>query len=147
MRILKILSLVALMLGLFTACQTTQRAGGDTAAPRAAGGSTVSGTVVLPSGAVLSGDVALEIRLIDASRGVAQGTIISQERFANPGASPMSFRLRYDRNRISPDAVYLVEAFVFENGLLRYTNTRPFQVLTQGFGDSVDMTVVRVAPN
>jgi uncharacterized lipoprotein YbaY len=147
MRILKILSLVALMLGLLTACQTTQRTSGDTTTPRAAGGSTITGTVALPSGASLSGDVALEIRLIDASRGVAEGTVISQERFANPGASPMSFRLRYDRGRISQDAVYLVEAFVFENGLLRYTNTRPFQVLTMGFGDSADMTVVRVAPN
>lgn len=147
MRILKILSLVALMLGLLTACQTTQRAGGEASAPRAPGGSTLTGTVALPSGASLSGDVALEIRLIEASRGVAQSTIISQERISNPGASPMSFRLRFDRGRISDDSVYLVEAFVFENGLLRYTNTRPFQVLTMGFGDSVDMTVVRVAPN
>ena len=104
--------------------------------------------MALPSGASLSGDVALEIRLIDASRGVAEGTVISQERFANPGASPMSFRLRYDRGRISQDAVYLVEALCFrEWPAPLHTNTRPFQVLTMGFGDSADMTVVRVAPN
>lgn len=147
MRILKTLLFVALVLGLMTACQTVQRSDGDEAAPRATGGSTLTGTVSLPSGATVSGETALEIRLIDASRGVGQSTVVARERFANPGSSPMSFRLRFDRGQISPDAVYLVEAFVYENGLLRYTNTRAFQVLTFGFEDSVDMSVVRVAPN
>ena len=138
------LSLVAACLVLFSACQTAPDTEPERRAP--ARGEAISGSVLLPSGASLSSNAELRVRLIEASRGVGEATVVAEDRQRDPGSPPLSSSLRYNRGDISEDEVYLVEAFVYENGLLRYTNTLPFQVLTMGFGSTADIRVVRVDP-
>ncbi len=138
------LSLMAACLVLVSACQTAPETDTERRAP--ARGEAITGSVSLPSGASLSSNAELRVRLIEASRGVGEATVIAEDRQRDPGSPPLSYRLRFSRGDINEDEVYLVEAFVYDNGLLRFTNTFPFQVLTMGHGSTADIRVVRVDP-
>ena len=112
-----------------------QPTGADTAA--------VTGTVfylermALPPGAVLT------VQLVDVSIADAPAAVIAKETKALTTQVPVPFSIPYDPKKIIKLHSYAVQARIEVEGKLRFINTAPYPVITNGKPTTVD---IRVSP-
>lgn len=94
--------------------------------------------IALPPGAVLS------VQLVDISRQDVEATVLSSKRYAMTGV-PASFSLEYDDALINEAMSYAVQASVFLDGKLLFTNDTVHPVLTRGAGNSAEVVMIKVS--
>ncbi len=80
----------------------------------------------------LSPEAVVTLRLLDVSRTDGAPLLVAEQVLRAPGQVPIPFALPYDERRVQANGRYVLEARIEENGQLRFRNTRPFAVLTQG---------------
>lgn len=103
------------------------------------------GTINYRQRVALSPEAVVTVRLLDASRADAAAETLAEQVLRAPGQVPIVFALPYDEQRIRPQGRYLVEVRIEENGQLRFRNTRPFAVLSEGQPLRADIWLDRVS--
>jgi uncharacterized lipoprotein YbaY len=91
------------------------------------------GTVDYRQRIALPTDSEIKVKLIDVSSAANDpGRVIAEDNFLSNGRQvPLSFQLRFDKNQISPNRTYVVEAEIYTGGKLAYKNEKEYSVLTQ----------------
>lgn len=111
--------------------------------PADQGMAAVTGTVfylermALPDGAVLT------VQLADVSIADAPADVIAKETKTLTTQVPVPFSLSYDPKKIIKLHSYAVQARIEVDGKLRFINTAPYPVITNGKPTTVD---IRVSP-
>lgn len=105
------------------------------------GGSRVTGTVTSRQRIALSPDAVIEVKLVDVSR--AQGVTIAERTIGVEGRQlPIQFELSYDPNRIQQRRRYVIQARILEGGQPRFIQANIYPVLTEGYPNTVNISVV-----
>ena len=93
----------------------------------------VSGTIAYRERMALPPDAAIDVRLEDTSLKDAPAKLIGESIFAAAGQQvPISFQVSYSPPDINPAHTYTLRANITVNGLLKFTSTTAYQVITQG---------------
>jgi len=104
--------------------------------------SAVRGTVTYRERSALPPQAVIEVTLEDISRADAPATVIARQRIvANGRQVPFAFNLPYDPAAISPAGRYVVRATITVDGVLRYTTTRLYPVITGNNPNVVELVV------
>lgn len=83
--------------------------------------------IALPAGSVIN------VELQDVSRADAAAAVLATQTFTTAGENvPIAFALTYDPGRIEERFSYAVRAQIFIDGVLRWTSTERYAVLTRG---------------
>ncbi len=96
--------------------------------------------VALPEGAVVT------VRLLDISLADAPSMELGRDVIGNPDRLPVSFRIEYDRDRVSDRNEYSLSADVRHGDDLLYINDTVHPVLTRGATGDSDVVVVSTNP-
>lgn len=106
---------------------------------------TVEGVVTFAEDEVLPEGAVLDLELVDISRADAAAERLSSIRLAAAPEQPITFTLPYDATLIDPRYTYSVTAEVRLYGRLLFRSDTLYPVLTRGAGDTVEVTMTRVA--
>ena len=107
--------------------------------------STVEGIVTFAEDEVLPEGAVLDLELVDISRADAAAERLSSIRLAAASEQPIAFTLPYDATLIDPRYTYAVTAEVRLYGRLLFRSDTVHPVLTRGAGDTVEVTMTRIA--
>ena len=150
MKLVPILSGLAIALTLAGCAQTHQQSQNQSPAPEAAAqaaaitGPNVSGTVWIRQKVALPPDAVLTVTLSDASLADAPSKVLSQKVTRTEGKqAPFSFVLPYNPAEIQPNARILLSAAVTINDKLVFITDTVQEVINHG-GTKVDLTLVPV---
>jgi putative lipoprotein len=92
----------------------------------------VSGTVLFPDRLALGQTEVVEVTLEDVSRADAPAEIVARQIIRGGGQVPIQFGVRYDPARIDPGHSYAMRARISEKGVVKFTTTQSYPVLTKG---------------
>jgi len=93
----------------------------------------VTGTVTYRQRIALSRDAVIEVKLLDVLRADAPAMTIAEQTIRPTGRQvPIAFELRYDPSRINNRSRYEIEVRILERGQVRFINTQPYPVITEG---------------
>jgi putative lipoprotein len=125
---------------LLAGCQSPEKDGASSiSAPARAG--ELRGTVNFRQATMLVPGMAVEVKLVDASRGDGSGETLGATTIREPRNLPVPFVLNYEPARIDPRRRYEVQARVMVDGRVRWINTTAYPVLTgAGGGGSAGRT-------
>ena len=140
--------LMALFVGL-ASCQaeTVLPTGTPEGDPERVANAFVSGTITYRERITLAPEMTVVVELRDVSLADAAAPLIASRTIRNPGQVPISFRLPYDLEDISPRNTYGVSARIEEpDGRLIFANDTAHDVITGGNPSRVDMVLVLVQP-
>ncbi|QIR28546.1 YbaY family lipoprotein [Kluyvera genomosp. 3] len=150
MKLVPILSGLAIALTLAGCAQTHQQSQNQTPAPQAATqaeaitGPTVSGNVWIRQKVALPPEAVLTVTLSDASLADAPAKVLSQKVTRTEGKqAPFSFVLPYNPADIQPNARILLSAAVTLDGKLLFITDTIQEVINHG-GTKADVTLVPV---
>ena len=150
MKLVPILSGLAIALTLAGCAKTHQQSQNQTPAPEAAAatqavsGPNVSGNVWIRQKVALPPDAVLTVTLSDASLADAPSKVLSQKVTRTEGKqAPFSFVLPYNPADIQPNARILLSAAVTVNDKLVFITDTVQEVINHG-GTKVDLTLVPV---
>lgn len=150
MKLVPILSGLAIALTLAGCAQTHQQSQTQTPAPQAATqaeaitGPTVSGNVWIRQKVALPPEAVLTVTLSDASLADAPAKVLSQKVTRTEGKqAPFSFVLPYNPADIQPNARILLSAAVTLDGKLLFITDTIQEVINHG-GTKADVTLVPV---
>lgn len=102
----------------------------------------VTGKVLYLPRIALASNAVIKVQLLDVSKADAKSEIIAEQTINAEGRQvPFDFELKYDPNKINRRNRYAVRAQIYENGKLRFTSTRTYQVITNGNSNKVDVIV------
>ena len=71
-------------------------------------------------------------------------TVIAETTITTPGQVPIPFEISYDQSGIVPQNTYAIRATITVDGVLWFTNTTAYPVITQGNPSHVDMVLTFV---
>ncbi|MFU0886498.1 YbaY family lipoprotein [Kluyvera sichuanensis] len=149
MKLVPILSGLAIALALAGCAKTHQQSQNQTPAPEAAAtqavsGPNVSGNVWIRQKVALPPDAVLTVTLSDASLADAPSKVLSQKVTRTEGKqAPFSFALPYNPADIQPNARILLSAAVTINDKLVFITDTVQEVINHG-GTKADLTLVPV---
>lgn len=150
MKLVPILSGLAIALTLAGCAQTHQQSQNQTPAPQAAtqagaiAGPTVSGNVWIRQKVALPPDAVLTVTLSDASLADAPAKVLAQKATRTEGKqAPFSFVLPYNPADVQPNARILLSAAVTLDGKLLFITDTIQEVINHG-GTKADVTLVPV---
>jgi len=150
MKLVPILSGLAIALAVAGCAQTHQQSQNQTPAPEAAAaaqaitGPNVSGNVIIRQKVALPPDAVLTVTLSDASLADAPSKVLSQKVTRTEGKqAPFSFVLPYNPADIQPNARILLSAAVTLNGKLLFITDTIQEVINRG-GTKADLMMVPV---
>ena len=150
MKLVPILSGLAIALAVAGCSQTHQQSQNQTPAPEAAAaqqavsGPNVSGNVLIRQKVALPPDAVLTVTLSDASLADAPSKVLSQKVTRTEGKqAPFSFVLPYNPADIQPNARILLSAAVTLDGKLLFI-TDTIQVVINHGGTKADLIMVPV---
>ena len=150
MKLVPILSGLAIALAVAGCAQTHQQSQNQTPAPEAAAaqqavsGPNVSGNVLIRQKVALPPDAVLAVTLSDASLADAPSKVLSQKVTRTEGKQvPFSFVLPYNPADIQPNARILLSAAVTLNGKLLFITDTIQEVINHG-GTKADLIMVPV---
>lgn len=107
----------------------------------------VSGIITYRERIALTPEMVIVVELRDVSLADAAAPLIASQTIRNPGQVPISFKLPYDRNDISPRNTYGISARIEEpDGRLIFINDTAHDVITRGNPSRADMVLVLVQP-
>lgn len=106
---------------------------------------TVEGIVTLAEDEELPAGAVLDLELADISRADAAAERLASIRLAAPPEQPIPFTLHYDAALIDPRHSYAVTAALRVDGRLLFRSDTVHPVLTRGTGDTVEVTMTRIA--
>jgi len=96
-------------------------------------GTALTGTVTYRQRVALMPDAIVKVWLQDISRpGLPVPEILDEQEIRRPGQVPVAFSLHYDPATIDPTHTYTLLARIYEGDRTRFTNAKPFPVLTNG---------------
>ena len=102
----------------------------------------VTGKVLYLPRIALAPDAVIKVQLLVVPKADAESAIIAEQTINAEGRQvPFDFKLKYDPNKINQRSRYAVRAQIYENGKLRFTSTRSYQVITNGNPDKVEVIV------
>lgn len=125
------------------ACGRSEAPADQAPPPAAVETASVTGTATYRERIALPADAEMIVQLADVSLADAPSTVIAEQRIA-PVKAPTPFTLAYDPAKIDPRHTYAVSARVERGGKLLFTTDTQHRVLTQGAGQSADITMVKV---
>jgi|GEM_PF-1984731 len=102
----------------------------------------VTGSVTYRERIALTQDAVLVIEVVELTPEGTPGNVISQQTLTGPGQVPIAFSVAGNPQRIRPEATYVVNARIMDNGRVFSTAT-PVPVLTQGNRSSDVQVLVR----
>lgn len=148
MKLVPIISGLAVALTLAGCAQTHQQSQNQTPAPEAATAAVqqpnVSGNVWIRQKVALPPDAVLTVTLSDASLADAPSKVLSQKVTRTEGKqAPFTFALPYNPADIQPKARILLSAAITLNGKLIFITDTVHEVINQG-GTKADLTLVPV---
>ena len=80
--------------------------------------------------------------MLDVSRADALAMMIAEQTIRPARRQvPIAFELRYDPTRINNRSRYEIQVHILEGGQVRFINTQPYSVLTQGQPKAVNVIV------
>ncbi len=104
----------------------------------------VRGTVTYRERIALPPQALIEVTLEDIARADAPATVIGRQQIvANGRQAPFPFTISYDPAAINLAGRYVVRATITVDGVLRYTTTRLYPVIT---GDHPNVVEIVVEP-
>jgi putative lipoprotein len=109
-----------------------------------AGGS-VKGTALYRERMAMPPDAVFEATLEEVSKADAPAEVIGRVRLEGPGNPPIHFEIRYDTSRIDPTHRYAVRGRIVVGDKLFFATDQPYQVLTAGHANDVELLLRRVA--
>jgi uncharacterized lipoprotein YbaY len=96
-------------------------------------GTALTGTITYRQRIALTPEAIVKVWLQDVSRpGLPVPEILDEQEIRRPGQVPVAFSLRYDPATIDPTHTYTLLVRIYEGDRTRFTNARPFPVITQG---------------
>lgn len=96
-------------------------------------GTALTGTVTYRQRIALMPEAIVKVWLQDVSRpGLPAPEILDEQEIHRPGQVPVAFSLRYDPATIDPTHTYTLLVRIYEGDRTRFTNAKPFAVITQG---------------
>jgi uncharacterized lipoprotein YbaY len=101
----------------------------------------VSGRVILPPGAKLAANAAVEVKLFEIPQGDAPLKVIAEKVLAPQTASPVVFELAIETGAVNAANTYVLHVRITESGRLIFLSQDAPQVLTKGGPDEVDVMV------
>lgn len=102
----------------------------------------VRGTVTKRDRSALPPQAVIEVTLVDISRADAPATVIGRQQIVADGRqAPFPFTISYDPALINPAGRYAVRATITIDGILRYTSTRIYPVITGNNPNVVEIVV------
>lgn len=102
----------------------------------------VTGTVSYLPRIALAPNAVIKIQLLDVSKADAKSQTIAEQTINAEGRQvPFDFELKYDPNKINQRNRYALRAQIYENGKLRFTSTKSYQVITNGNPDKAEIIV------
>jgi putative lipoprotein len=104
----------------------------------------VSGRVLLADRLALGQTETVDVTLEDVSRADAPAEIVARQIIRGSGQVPILFELRYDPARIDPGHSYAVRARISEKGVVKFTTTEFYPVLTKGNPSQVQILLQSV---
>jgi uncharacterized lipoprotein YbaY len=119
-----------------------------TAVPAGLSGA-LNGTVTYLQRIALAPDAVVEVALQDVSKADAPAEVISTQTIETQGAQvPIAYALAYDPAQIKEQNTYAVRATIAEGGVLTWTSTKRYSVLTRGAPtDNVEIIVEQAPQN
>jgi len=112
---------------------------------KAAAGGLVKGTALYRERMALPPAAVFEATLEDISKADAPAEVIRRVRLDRPGNPPIHFEIPYDTSRVDPSHRYAVRGSIVVGDKLFFTTDQPYQVLTTGHGNQVELLLRRVA--
>ncbi|MFO1417076.1 MAG: YbaY family lipoprotein [Methylotetracoccus sp.] len=109
-----------------------------------ASAATVSGTASYRERIALPPDATFEVTLEDVSLADAPAELIGNLSATPAGQVPIRFDVSYNEGDIKPNHQYAVRARITRAGVLLWTTTRRYPVLTMGAGNRVNLLLERV---
>jgi len=107
--------------------------GKGVAAAKQPQGTALTGTVTYRQRMALMPEAIVKVWLQDVSRpGLPVPEILDEQEIRRPGQVPVPFTLRYDPATIDPTHTYTLLVRIYEGDRTRFTNAKPFPVLTNG---------------
>jgi uncharacterized lipoprotein YbaY len=92
---------------------------------------TITGTVTMTQPIALPPGAVIEVDLADVSSGAATAQIVASQTITSAGQpAPIPFAIAYDPAQIVLDHTYALQAKVYVNGQLKWTNPQMYPVLT-----------------
>lgn len=102
-------------------------------AAKAVEGTALTGTVTYRQRIALMPEAIVKVWLQDVSRpGLPVPEILDEQEIRRPGQVPVAFSLRYDPATIDPTHTYTLLVRIYEGDRTRFTNAKPFPVITNG---------------
>jgi uncharacterized lipoprotein YbaY len=101
----------------------------------------VTGTVMYYQEIALTSEAVIVVELIDASSKNPASRTIGKQSMTHPGQVPVAFELKYDPLVIHPGHLYAIQARIMVDGQLRFKNTLPYAVITQGNPSTIEIVV------
>jgi uncharacterized lipoprotein YbaY len=96
-------------------------------------GTALNGTVTYRQRVALMPEAIVKVWLQDVSRpGLPVPEILDEQEIRRPGQVPVAFSLRYDPAKIDPTHTYTLLVRIYEGDRTRFTNAKPFPVITNG---------------
>ncbi len=107
----------------------------------------VTGTVSYLLRIALPPEAVIQVQLQDVTLADAPASVLAEEKIVlGERQVPVSFSLRFDRDKIETNHTYSVSARILVDGVLRFTNDTSYPVLTRGNPGHVDMILKQIAP-
>lgn len=107
--------------------------GKGTGAAKAVDGTALTGNVTYRQRIALAPEAIVKVWLQDVSRpGLPVPEILDEQEIRRPGQVPIPFSLRYDPATIDPTHTYTLLVRIYEGDRTRFTNAKPFPVITNG---------------
>ena len=140
--------LMALFIGLASCqAQSALPTGTPEGGPESISTAFVSGTITYRERIALTPEMTILVELRDVSLADAAAPLVASQTIRNPGQVPISFRLPYDPDDISPRNTYGISARIEEpDGRLIFINDTAHDVITRGNPSRVDMVLVLAQP-
>ena len=120
---------------------------GATAEPAVAAKDRVSGTVSYLQRITMPPEGEIIVQLQDVTSPDQGAKIVAEDKFAFGARQvPVPFELKFDPAKIETKHLYAVTARIFTGTELRFMNSKPYRVLTQGFPAKANLVLVPVEP-
>lgn len=113
--------------------------------PPGSTGGVVKGTAAYRERMALPSTAVFEATLEDISKADAPAEVLGRVRTEEPGDPPIHFEIPYDASRIDPSHRYAVRARILVDNKLLFTTDRQYPVLTEGYGNGVELMLQRVS--
>ena len=104
----------------------------------------VTGTITYRERIALPKNAIVNVQLQDVSLQDVAATVIAETTITTPGQVPIPFEISYDQSGIVPQNTYAIRATITVDGVLWFTNTTAYPVITQGNPSHVDMVLTFV---